>query len=266
MVPQSGPSAPLNPLGPSNQRKPAPPPAKAKSRERRRRGKAKGTRAASPTTAEKDDAANPNRSAALIEVRKQSGKSNLSLTDVLPHVMEFAMDQHGSRFLQNKLDEASDEERVLVFEAIVPETKKLASDVFGNFVIQKLFDFGAVEQKRRLAEQLENEVQNLAKETYGCRVIQKALQLLPRESQMKLAQELIPVVPLIENMHGNHVIQKCIEQMPPDSVTFIIDAVTDKVDTIASHVYGCRVGQRLLEHCAPHQLQQMLEQMLDCVA
>merc|ERR1740129_163315 len=142
MVGPTGPIATLGQLGVGNQKKPGPPP-KAKSRERRRRGKAKGTRAASPTTAEKDDAVNPNRSAALTEVRKQSGKAtHISLTDVLPHVIEFAMDQHGSRFLQNKLDEATDPERVLVFEEIVPETKKLAGDVFGNFVIQKLFECG----------------------------------------------------------------------------------------------------------------------------
>lgn len=32
---------------------------------------------------------------------------------VLPHLLEFAQDQHGSRFLQGKLDEASPEERHL---------------------------------------------------------------------------------------------------------------------------------------------------------
>ena len=33
---------------------------------------------------------------------------------VLPHLLEFAQDQHGSRFLQGKLDEASPEESDLV--------------------------------------------------------------------------------------------------------------------------------------------------------
>jgi pumilio RNA-binding family len=67
------------------------------------------------------------------------------------------------------------------------------------------------------------------------------------------------VAECIQNMHGNHVIQKCIEQMPPDSVNFIIDSVKKSVDAMAEHMYGCRIIQRLLEHCAPHQLQEMLE-------
>ena len=33
---------------------------------------------------------------------------------------------------------------------------------------------------------------------------------------------------LVQLRHGNHVIQKCIEQMPPDSVSFIIHAVRDQ--------------------------------------
>lgn len=34
---------------------------------------------------------------------------------------------------------------------------------------------------------------------------------------------------------------------------------------MASHMYGCRVVQRLLEHCASHQLQNMLDQILGSI-
>jgi len=37
-------------------------------------------------------------------------KSHSVRPEVLPHLLEFAQDQHGSRFLQGKLDEASAEE------------------------------------------------------------------------------------------------------------------------------------------------------------
>jgi len=52
------------------------------------------------------------------------------------------------------------------------------------------------------------------------------------------------------------------EQMPPDSVTFIINAVNMKVEAWATHMYGCRVIQRLLEHCTSQQLPRMLDQIL----
>ena len=63
-------------------------------------------------------------------------------------------------------------------------------------------------------------------------------------------------------MHGNHVIQKCIEQMPPDSVVFIIESVQDKTEAMAVHSYGCRVIQRLLEHCDAQKLHGLLEMIL----
>jgi pumilio RNA-binding family len=213
-----------------------------------------------------DDDANPNRSQALIEVRKQGGKAKMSLNEVFPHLLEFARDQHGSRFLQTKLDEADVAEKQAIFEVILPDAGPLASDVFGNFVVQKFFDIGTADQKRLLAAQLQPEILKLSNETYGCRVIQKAIQHVSRDSQLSLATELKKnVIGCIENMHGNHVIQKCIEQMPPDSVNFIIKAVEDQTEKMATHIYGCRVIQRLLEHCAASQLQNMLEQILNSV-
>lgn len=225
-----------------------------------RGAKAKG-RPPSPTPVDSDEA-NANLSEKLNEVRKNHGKCKLALAEVMPHIVEFAKDQHGSRFLQTKLEESNEEDRAQIFEVILPQTKSLASDVFGNFVVQKLFDLCNQEQNKRLAEQLQGIVLTLSQETYGCRVIQKALQLA-RETQLQLAAELKDHVPTcIENMHGNHVIQKCIEQMPPDSVTFIIDAVNMKVDFWASHMYGCRVIQRLLEHCTSAQKPKMLDSIL----
>ena len=47
---------------------------------------------------------------------------------------------------------------------------------------------------------------------------------------------------------GNHVIQKCIEYVPPQHIQFIVDDFHGHVLTLGSHPYGCRVIQRLLEH------------------
>eukprot|EP00747_Dinoflagellata_sp_TGD_P005220 gnl/TRDRNA2_/TRDRNA2_113293_c1_seq1.p1 gnl/TRDRNA2_/TRDRNA2_113293_c1~~gnl/TRDRNA2_/TRDRNA2_113293_c1_seq1.p1 ORF type:complete len:643 (-),score=145.28 gnl/TRDRNA2_/TRDRNA2_113293_c1_seq1:256-2184(-) len=240
--------------------------AKAKNRERRRRGRGKGRGSGGDAGQPEDQPSNVMCSAALAEVRKQGTKCKLDLSEVLPHIIEFAQDQHGSRYVQTKLDEADEADRKVVFDAVLPETAKLSSDVFGNFVVQKLFDLGNLDQKKQLAQKLQGEVLKLSNETYGCRVIQKAIQVAPKESQISLASELRRnVIHCIENMNGNHVIQKCIEQMPPDSVDFIIKAIEDRVEYMAQHMYGCRVIQRLLEHCASHQLVRMLEKILECV-
>merc|ERR1719401_245194 len=73
------------------------------------------------------------------------------------------------------------------------------------------------------------------------------------------------VTACIENKHGNHVIQKCIEQMPPDFVDFIIKAIDNDTEKMASHSFGCRVVQRLLEHCKLQKLETMLGHIINCL-
>jgi len=233
----------------------------------RRRLKAKAAReAASAPFDVADDDANASRSELLNELRKQHSKCKLTVEEILPSISEFMQDQHGSRFLQSKLDEASPQERQLMFEAILADAASHAGDVFGNFVIQKFFDVGTVEQRRVLAQQLIPDLLKLSCETHGCRVVQKAIQHVPRESQLAIAGKLgEDVIGCIESMHGNHVIQKCVEQMPPDSVTFIIKAIEEQTEKMASHMYGCRVVQRLLEHCTSQQLARMLDSILEAV-
>lgn len=49
--------------------------------------------------------------------------------------MEFSGDQHGSRFIQQRLETATSEEKQVVFDEIVPDAAlQLMQDVFGNYV------------------------------------------------------------------------------------------------------------------------------------
>lgn len=50
-----------------------------------------------------------------------------------------SIDQHGSRFIQLKLESCSAEEKESVFEELLPHALKLMKDVFGNYVIQKVY-------------------------------------------------------------------------------------------------------------------------------
>ena len=61
---------------------------------------------------------------------------------MLGYAVEFSADQHGSRFIQQKLEVASLEEKQMVFDEILPQAAQLVIDVFGNYVIQKFIEFG----------------------------------------------------------------------------------------------------------------------------
>lgn len=50
-------------------------------------------------------------------------------------------DQYGSRFIQQKLETATTDEKNMVFEEIFPQALTLMTDVFGNYVIQKVLRY-----------------------------------------------------------------------------------------------------------------------------
>lgn len=90
--------------------------------------------------------------------------------DISGHMVEFCGDQHGSRFIQQRLEQGNDEDRALVIDEIEPNTFALMMDVFGNYVIQKLFEVCNQAEKAKLADKMEGNVYKLSLEMYGCRV------------------------------------------------------------------------------------------------
>lgn len=65
-----------------------------------------------------------------------------------------------------------------------------------------------------LAAFVRDQVVNLSLHHYGCRVIQKFLEVLPQEAKSAIAYELDGhVMKCVQDQNGNHVVQKCIEQV-----------------------------------------------------
>ncbi|XP_068125403.1 pumilio homolog 1 isoform X3 [Hyperolius riggenbachi] len=206
----------------------------------------------------------PSGRSRLLEDFRNNRYPNLQLREIAGHIIEFSQDQHGSRFIQLKLERATPAERQLVFNEILQAAYQLMVDVFGNYVIQKFFEFGSLEQKLAIAERIRGHVLSLALQMYGCRVIQKALEFIPPDQQVinDMVRELDGhVLKCVKDQNGNHVVQKCIECVQPQSLQFIIDAFKSQVFALSTHPYGCRVIQRILEHCLPEQTLPILEEL-----
>uniref|UniRef100_A0A251T5G4 Putative armadillo-like helical, Armadillo-type fold protein n=1 Tax=Helianthus annuus TaxID=4232 RepID=A0A251T5G4_HELAN len=84
-------------------------------------------------------------------------------------------DQFGSRFIQQKLETVTTEEKDMVFNEIMPQAYSLMTDVFGKYVVQKFFEHGSATQIRELAEQLTGHVLTPSLQMYGCWIIQKRI-------------------------------------------------------------------------------------------
>lgn len=116
-----------------------------------------------------------------------------------------------------------------------------------------------------------------------CRVVQKALETLGEEDLPRLLFEFHHnVLSCIQDQNGNHVIQKCIEVISTKSknafaagdeekarffseqIDFIIDDVLNNVTILSCHPYGCRVLQRILEHCIEPKKVRALDEISKC--
>uniref|UniRef100_A0A3B3QP84 Pumilio RNA binding family member 2 n=1 Tax=Paramormyrops kingsleyae TaxID=1676925 RepID=A0A3B3QP84_9TELE len=174
----------------------------------------------------------PSGRSRLLEDFRNNRFPNLQLRDLAGHIVEFSQDQHGSRFIQQKLERATPAERQMVFAEILQSAYQLMTDVFGNYVIQKFFEFGSMDQKLALASRIRGHVLPLALQMYGCRVIQKALESISSDQQVIVSWSLfLPVF--------------C------GRLVFVL----------STHPYGCRVIQRILEHCTQDQTLPILEEL-----
>ncbi|CAH9094252.1 unnamed protein product [Cuscuta europaea] len=203
----------------------------------------------------------------LEEFKGNKGKC-IELSEIAGHVVEFSADQYGSRFIQQRLETATTEEKNMVFQEIIPHAFTLMTDVFGNYVIQKFFEHGIATQRRELANKIFGSVLTLSLQMYGCRVIQKAIEVVDVDQKIKMVEELDDhVMRCVRDQNGNHVIQKCIECVPEDHIQFIISTFFGQVVTLSAHPYGCRVIQRVLEHCKDPQTQsKVMEEILASVS
>ncbi|SPO21209.1 related to PUF3 - transcript-specific regulator of mRNA degradation [Ustilago trichophora] len=208
-------------------------------------------------------ASNHSRSPLLEEFRSRHAKNRkFELVDIYGSVVEFSGDQHGSRFIQEKLDTASAEEKKTLFDEVLPHARQLMTDVFGNYVIQKMLEHGDDEQRDVLSREMEGHILPLSLGTYGCRVVQKAFDHISPSQREKLAKELDGhIMQCVRDQNANHVVQKVIERVDASKIDFIPQAFVGHVPALASHCYSCRVLQRTFEHCKEEQSRPLLDEL-----
>ncbi|KAH9966687.1 armadillo-type protein [Russula dissimulans] len=198
----------------------------------------------------------------ILEEFRTNRSRKWELGDIYGHIVEFSGDQHGSRFIQQKIETASSEEKQIIFDEIVPDnTLQLVQDVFGNYVIQKLFEHGTQVHKTILANAIEPHIAQLSVQMYACRVVQKAIEYILPEQQFAIVKELEPhVLKCVKDANGNHVVQKLIERVPAERLSFI-PAFKGSVFELSTHPYGCRVLQRCFEHLGEEQTRPLMDEL-----
>ncbi|KAI5398023.1 hypothetical protein KIW84_063722 [Lathyrus oleraceus] len=172
----------------------------------------------------------------LLDEFKSNKTKCFELSEISGHVVEFSADQYGSRFIQQKLETASVDEKTMVFHEIMPNALTLMTDVFGNYVIQKFFEHGSSEQIRELADQLTGHVLTLSLQMYGCRVIQKAIEVVHLDQQTKMVTEL------------DGQIMRChvLEHGKPEERSAIIKELTGQIVQMSQQKFASNVIEKCL--------------------
>ena len=174
-------------------------------------------------------------------------------------------DQHGCRFLQKKIEEGKTGHLNLIFNEIKESISELMVDPFANYLVQKLLDFANVDQRTALIYKAAPDMANIGLNQHGTRALQKMIDLVTTDQQIQHLTVALrgDVVRLIQDLNGNHVVQKCLNKLKPLEVQFIVDAVAESIMIVGRHRHGCCVIQRCIDHANTKQKNQLVSSITD---
>ncbi|KAL6707045.1 hypothetical protein ACN47E_004797 [Coniothyrium glycines] len=170
-------------------------------------------------------------------------------------IYSLCKDQHGCRFLQKKLEDRNEEHIQIIFEETAPHVVELMTDPFGNYLCQKLLEFCNDEQRNTLVRNATPAMVSIALNQHGTRALQKMIEFISTDDQTQMIIQALSgqVVDLIQDLNGNHVIQKCLNHLKSSEAQFIFDAVGEHCVTVGTHRHGCCVLQRCIDHASGFQ-------------
>ena len=141
--------------------------------------------------------------------------SNVKLEQLQGEILGLCKDQHGCRYLQKKLEERNPEHIHIIFIETFPHVVELMTDPFGNYLCQKLLEFCNDDQRTILINNAAPEMVKIALNSHGTRALQKMIEFITTPEQIQTVIHALndKVVELIQDLNGNHVIQKCLNRL-----------------------------------------------------
>ena len=141
--------------------------------------------------------------------------SNVKLEQLQGEILGLCKDQHGCRFLQKKLEERNPEHIHIIFIETYQHVVELMTDPFGNYLCQKLLEFCNDDQRTILINNAAPEMVKIALNSHGTRAMQKMIEFINTPEQIQTVIHALndKVVELIQDLNGNHVIQKCLNRL-----------------------------------------------------
>ncbi|KAI5841910.1 armadillo-type protein [Morchella snyderi] len=189
--------------------------------------------------------------------------TNVQLESLKGDIYGYCKDQHGCRYLQKKLEERNPQYVEMIFRETHAHVVELMTDPFGNYLCQKLLEFANDAQRTVLVNTAAPNLVKIALNQHGTRALQKMIEFISTPEQIATIIRALEskVVDLIQDLNGNHVIQKCLNRLKGQDAQFIFDAVGRHCIPVGTHRHGCCVLQRCIDHASGDQRAQLVQQI-----
>jgi hypothetical protein len=104
----------------------------------------------------------------------------------------------------------------------------------------------------------------IALNQHGTRALQKMIEYVntPEQVETVIGALSSEVVRMIQDLNGNHVIQKCLNHLSNTDAQFIFDAVGKSCVAVGTHRHGCCVIQRCIDHATGEQKMRLIAQII----
>ncbi|KAI0406312.1 ARM repeat-containing protein [Xylaria palmicola] len=181
--------------------------------------------------------------------------TNMNLEQVGGSIYEMCKDQHGCRFLQKQLENRDPGQIHMIWVETNQHVVELMTDPFGNYLCQKLLEYCNDEERTVLIQNAAKDMVRIALNQHGTRALQKMIEFVATPVHVRLIIDALryQVVELIQDLNGNHVIQKCLNKLGSADSEFIFSAVGEHCIEVGTHRHGCCVLQRCIDHATGSQ-------------
>ncbi|KAI1368987.1 ARM repeat-containing protein [Xylaria arbuscula] len=186
-----------------------------------------------------------------------------SLEDYGGSIYEICKDQHGCRFLQKQLESQDPRQVHMIWLETNQHVVELMTDPFGNYLCQKLLEYCTDEERTALIKNAAKDMVRIALNQHGTRALQKMIEFVTTPTHVQIIIDALQnrVVELIQDLNGNHVIQKCLNKLASADSQFIFEAVGTHCIEVGTHRHGCCVLQRCIDHASGDQKAWLISQI-----
>ncbi len=137
----------------------------------------------------------------------------------------------------------------------------------GYLTLNQVLASGAPPHKAAVVAALRGRFVEFAVHTHGTRVVQKVLEVAGPAAGGLVLQELSPhILRLVADSNGNYAVQALVTHLKSLAGVAVLRQLAQSNDwtlrDLASHPYGCRVVQRIIEHCRGTETADALMDML----